>query len=184
MLSTLDSLSERLVLRLAPRATALRRTFWLLMMGLHAPAIIGVFQALLSGGDVTVSPARLLGIASSFAFFTLKLADVRWLRFRSGWRSWIAVVLVLALIHAEGLGIAAHGTIVPQIMAVLSGSLLLEPTQRRLDKLFHQSLRPRAGRPGRAGAADVFVGRVADVVYRLPQWLDAHVAAPPRAPPA
>ena len=79
-----------------------RRLFWLSMFLLHAAALPALWSA--SGGEAEFTVrlsllSRLVGLTVSAGFFALKIIDVSWLRLKPGWRSGVAAVVIIALLH-------------------------------------------------------------------------------------
>ena len=76
------------------------RAFWALMFVGHLPGLVGGVVQL--GYEPSVGLAiRFALLAASQAFFVLKLADVPWLRLGGDRRTWVAVVVCFALLHAD-----------------------------------------------------------------------------------
>lgn len=97
-----------------PGATAARRLFWFALLLLHGAAIPSLWAAISRGGEIgTLLPltVRIAGMSASAAFFVLKIADVSWLRLNGGWRSVVAAVLVVAVLHVGVLDRALHGDV-------------------------------------------------------------------------
>ncbi len=79
-----------------------RRLFWLGMFFVHGAALPSLWSILTSGSDLAVQPsalARFVGMSLAAAFFVLKIIDVPWLRLAPGWRTAVAAVVVVALLH-------------------------------------------------------------------------------------
>lgn len=86
----------------APGASLARRLFWFALLLMHGAAVPSLLQILRQGGEfATVLPvgARVAAMTFSAAFFALKVLDVRWLRLCPGWRSVVAAIVVVALLH-------------------------------------------------------------------------------------
>jgi hypothetical protein len=105
------------------RGAIVPKLFWVSMLACHMPAWIGACASALDG------EFRLLGCAGltlTQAFFVLKLADVRWLRFGADRRTTVGLVAVVALLHAGVLertvGHVAEAELAGEF-AVLSGGL-------------------------------------------------------------
>lgn len=81
-----------------------RRAFWLGMFALHAVAVPAMWtriaEAVTEGGWL-LGLTRGAGFFASLLFFLLKVADVRWLRLRPGWRPATTAVLTVALLHGD-----------------------------------------------------------------------------------
>jgi len=79
-----------------------RRLFWATLLLTHLGALRSEWNALaaLSGdGGWGTSILRSLALFASATFFVLKIADVRWLRLQPGWRSVVASLVVIGLLH-------------------------------------------------------------------------------------
>jgi len=90
----------------------LGRAFWALMLAVHTPAWLGSCD--LGGwapqrGDLL----RCLLLTLSQVLFLLKLAGVPWLRFTATRRTWLALGLALALLHAGVASRALHDETTP-----------------------------------------------------------------------
>lgn len=78
------------------------RLFWLAMLLVHAGAIASVGQSLFAQGlpsDLSALALRGFILLASALFFALKLVDVSWLRLKPGWRSSIASLVIVGLLH-------------------------------------------------------------------------------------
>ncbi len=76
--------------------------FWAVLLLAHLGALRSEWEALaaisgLNGWGTSV--LRSLALFASAAFFVLKIADVRWLRLQPGWRSVVASLVVIGLLH-------------------------------------------------------------------------------------
>lgn len=162
----------------------LRRTFWLLMCAAHAPALAAAWGALLSGGATRPDGVRLIGLSLSAVFFGLKLFDVAWLRIRTGRAGWIALAVIVALIHAQALGVVAPGQFAPQVLAVLSAALFVEPIRQPCERWAVRLATWLSVQPVRRNAARVRRFESLHVLIDLPRWRASRLAMPPRAPPA
>jgi len=90
----------------------------------HAPALAGAWTTWAEAG---FDPARLSGcIALTLAtvFFVLKVVDLPCLRIRADRRAWVAIVLVLGLIHVNALRPEQMSAAVPEYSAVLVTTIL------------------------------------------------------------
>ncbi len=155
------------------------RGFWLAMLAAHGPAAAAAWLRLATA-EGAVDPARIAGLSLSVLFFLLKLWDVRWLRFRPGWRTMVALTLVVGVIHLDVLGFRLE-TDAPRLLAVVSGAFLLDPARRRHDRCPGD----RPTNPSRARLSlPLFAAYAAHpVVAILPQQIIPRGVAPPRAPP-
>jgi len=78
------------------------RLFWLSMFVLHGMALLSLWPALAAENGFAEqlgTLARLMGLSVSASFFALKIVDVPWLHLRPGWRSVVAAIVVIALLH-------------------------------------------------------------------------------------
>lgn len=81
-----------------------RRAFWVGMFALHAVAVPTMWSRIaeaVSEGGFLLGAARGAGFLASLLFFLLKVADVRWLRLRPGWRPATTAILTVALLHGD-----------------------------------------------------------------------------------
>lgn len=78
----------------------LARGFWLIMLAGHFPAARTALQTLVSDSH-SVAWSRLFLLIASLTFFSLKVADVRWLRLPRDRRVLASVVAIFALLHAD-----------------------------------------------------------------------------------
>jgi len=79
-----------------------RRVFWLGLLALHAAALPSIWGALKLPADASDHVAltlRLVAMSGSTLFFLLKILDVPALRFCPGWRSAVAAIVVVAVLH-------------------------------------------------------------------------------------
>jgi hypothetical protein len=82
------------------------------MLLLHGAAVPSLWAAVQNGGDAgTLLPlgVRIAAMAVSAAFFALKIFDVRCLRLNAGWRTFVAAVLVVAVLHVGVVDRALNG---------------------------------------------------------------------------
>lgn len=99
--------------RLEPGAgmVLLRRGAWVLLLVLHAlalPSLIHAASATTVVGQLSLLP-RIVGLALSAAFFTLKMLDVPWLRCTWDRQRIVAALLIVALLHTGVLDRALSG---------------------------------------------------------------------------
>ena len=130
-----NSTASDRVTRLLPQG---RRLFWLVMLLFHFGAIRAAWSALFGDStqaDWAIGGLRLFVLVASAAFFTLKMADVACLRLRPGWRSLIASLVVVALLHVNVLDRAAASDSpyapAPVVVLALVGALVESSTLRR-----------------------------------------------------
>lgn len=97
-----------------------RSGFWLSLFLLHGAALPSIGSALATPAGVADRlglAVRLIALTASGLFFLLKVADLRWLRLRPGWRSAVAAVVVVALLH------------VGVVDRAIAGDVAIDPTQ-------------------------------------------------------
>ena len=80
------------------------RCFWIVMVALHMPALIGACRALLGGDIDAVRLVGGIGLAAATVFFLLKLRGVSFLKFGTDRRTGVVLVAAVALMHAEVVG--------------------------------------------------------------------------------
>jgi len=101
------------------RGFPLGRAFWLLMGLAHAPALIGAWRSLAVNGFAVESLGGCILLTLSMLFFALKLRDVPCLRFRTDRGSWVALCLVVALLHTNAILPDGDPTIVPECTTLI-----------------------------------------------------------------
>ncbi len=90
----------------------LRRLFWLVLLVLHAVAIRSAWSGSWAegpGAEIAWPALRLLALILSSLFFTLKIADVAWLRLKPGWRPLVASLVVIGFLHVHAISRGAEG---------------------------------------------------------------------------
>jgi hypothetical protein len=129
------------------RGVWLRRVFWTALLLVHTVSLPSVFYAVAST-DMAVRLAampRIAGLLLSAAFFVFKIIDVPWLRMRRGWRTAVAAILVVGLLHVGVLDRALGGEVgldplhMPWLMlSVVMGAVVLsvQLLRARLTRLF------------------------------------------------
>jgi len=103
----------------------LSRGVWVLMLLTHAMPLYKVWKSFIASG---FSPAHLGGcVALSIAmlFFVLKLKGVSCLQFRSGWQSWVAILLVIGIIHVDCIRPEVNRTFAVECSVVLATATLV-----------------------------------------------------------
>ncbi len=89
-----------------------KRAFWLGMLVLHLGAIRSAAPTVFASAGVASPPdggLRLFALSIAAIFFALKFADVPWLRLKRGWRSAIASLVIVALLHVNAVQRLAAG---------------------------------------------------------------------------
>ncbi len=150
-------------LRARLRGLPLGRAFWLLMGLGHAPALIGAWRSLAESGFAVEPFGGCIILTLSMLFFALKLRDVPCLRFRTDRRSWIALCMVVALLHTNAILPDGDPTIAPQCTTLVVTTWL--STQLPVTRRMLVALPTRIAAAVRRGDP---VTRSADTV-----WLDA-----------
>jgi hypothetical protein len=102
----------------------LGRIFWVLMLAVHVPACVRVWQRILEPHATAAQIGAGVWLAAAIVFFVLKLIGLPSLRFATDQRSLCAIALAILLIHAGPLGLHSPEAVVPG-NAPLVGSLLL-----------------------------------------------------------
>ena len=167
------------------------RLFWLALLLLHFPAIVSLTLSQFDawGPLQTSEIVRLAGMSLSAAFFSLKVADVRCLRLRPGWRSFVTAAIVVALIHVGVVERAASGDLEVDpaqfglvcVLGTLSGA---DQTRQRLRLRLAAALRVLAA-CGNESAKRVVVrfDRLREISFNPHELFLVHAYAGPRAPP-
>lgn len=79
----------------------LKRFIWLGMMAAHGPAFVGAWRSFIADGLATEHLGGCLGLSLAMLFFALKLCGVAQLRLPENRRAWLAMTLIVALIHVD-----------------------------------------------------------------------------------
>lgn len=161
--------------------------FWLALLLFHAAALPSLLASLNGRNELSEHLAllvRIVGMLLTSVFFVLKIADVRWLRLKPGWRSAIAAIAVVGVIHVGVIDRAVSGDFQtdPAHMGLVFfiGSLYHVETIRHRIRLALSILTPvRMWRLWRHDS----IGRAWEAVFLPPQLLVVPAFAPPRAPP-
>ena len=77
------------------------RAFWVAMFLLHVPGLLAALETLVtrSTPELFFCGLRAAGLSLSASFFLLKMIDVRWLRLKPGWRSFVTALIATAVLH-------------------------------------------------------------------------------------
>jgi hypothetical protein len=89
-----------------------KKAFWLGMLVLHLGAIRSAALTVFASVGVAPRPdsgLRLFALSIAATFFALKFADVPWLRLKRSWRSAVASLVVVALLHVNAVQRLADG---------------------------------------------------------------------------
>ena len=111
----------------------IRRVGWLLIAVAHLPGLVHAWRTLFADGFDAAHLGGCVGITLSIAFFALMVLDVSFLRFRTGWRARVAMVMVVTLLHVDLMRPGSDGSIVPDCTAVLVATVVVAglPSVRR-----------------------------------------------------
>lgn len=130
----------------------------------HTPAVVGAWKECLASGFTPDRVGTCLFLVLSLIFFGLKFGDARCLRIRLNGRSWVAVCIIVALLHINVINPSHEPSGVPQYIAVLVTTCIVSqiPFVRRalVALATRMSLRLHCTLPA---------GRAAGTV-----WLDTH----------
>ncbi len=88
-----------------------KRALWASMALMHAPAFFGTCTSLFSSGFDIGLLGQCIGLGASMLLFALKFLDVEFLRWRTDWRSCIAIGLVITIAHVGLLAPAPGDTL-------------------------------------------------------------------------
>ena len=178
---------NRMVRRVAACFSA-GRLFWLSMFLVHAAALPALWSA--SGGEADFAVrlslwSRLVALTASAGFFALKIIDVSWLRLKPGWRSGVAAVVVIALVHVGVVDRAVSGDLqydsVHLGVVFFVGAWWQAETIKRLLGLALASLTPvRGRRPLRFGLR---LGRAWEAAFQPLELVCIPSSIGPRSPP-
>ena len=102
----------------------LSRFFWILMLAVHTPACVRIWQRILEPHATVAQLGAGIWLAAAIVFFVLKLIGLPSLRFATDRRSVCTIALAILLIHAGPLGFRSPEAVVPD-QAPLAGSILL-----------------------------------------------------------
>lgn len=108
----------------------LKRCLWLGMLAAHGPALVGAWRSFIVDGLATEHLGGCLGLSLAMLFFALKLCGVAELRFPVNRRAWLALTLIVALIHVDCIqpGVNEAGSRRWAVVAAVS-ILLADPTR-------------------------------------------------------
>ena len=162
---------------------ALSRTFWALMFLAHAPALVSAWRYGLADGLKVELLGGSLFLSAAMLFFALKLWGVRWLRFRTDRRSFVAICLVVALIHLDCIHPGLRNAVVSKCTVVLATTTLVLAAPRIARKVrsaFARSVPSTKPQPGNGRAHET---AWLDA-FRPHCWVLAFRGLQLRAPPA
>jgi hypothetical protein len=116
-----------------------QRSFWALMVAVHAGAFPAAWAAVLAPEAPVARFApvfRMIGLGLAAIICGLKTMDVPWLRLKPGWRSAISTTLVIALLHVSVIERVESGEIAftPAHLGVflVAGAVAESQTMRRM----------------------------------------------------
>lgn len=118
----------------------LPRCLWAVMAAAHMPALLSVWESFITSGFDVARLGGCLGLSLSMLFFGLKIYGVTFLRVRSRPRSWIAMSLVVVLVHLDVLSAHPHASVVPQCLTIVT-SLVCIAVAVRLGRALTRALR-------------------------------------------
>ncbi len=108
--------------------------FWLLLIAIHIPAMIGASRSLAATPDL-FHIASLIALLLTVGCFVLKLAGFEFFP-RSNARSRTLIfILIAALVHHEAAGTAAEKLIASPVPTVLATLLVYEVVRRSVHRL-------------------------------------------------
>lgn len=120
--------------RISKLVWSLRRVLWVAMAVGHIPAFFGVWKTSLQSGFDGGKLEGCIGLTLAMLFFILKIVDVVFLRLRTSRRAWVAMGLVVALLHFEALAPDVGPAPIPKYATILATTLLVTrlPRLRRV----------------------------------------------------
>ncbi len=110
--------------RAARTSVPFRQLFWLLMLAGHTPALVGAWRSFVVNGLAVERLGGCVLLTLTMVFFALKARDIALLRFRSDRRSWVAIVMVVALLHLDVVRTGDDPTLVPQYTTLIATTWL------------------------------------------------------------
>ncbi len=108
---------------------AMRRAFWALLVLVHAPALVGVTRSA-AGDPASADLTAGLVLVLTVVLFSLKLADVSFLRLPTRRGSLLAFVVAFCLVHHEMALSEAGKAAMDQTPAALISGVLIEGVRR------------------------------------------------------
>ncbi len=173
----------------APNRTAfnpreiLRRAFWAAMFLLHVGPALASWGSIGNSADVLAELLRSGFLLASAVFFVLKFVDVPWLRVKPGWRTSVASLIIIGLLHVGILDRATGGQMAYShghvgVVLIVSGLLGCDTVLRILAGLMKRRIVSVRLRAAPAVCRPTFV-----IGLLPPQWSLACRPCGPRAPP-
>ena len=134
----------------------LSRGFWLLMGAVHAYALWASWRSFLSSAPDGAGLDGCLTLTLSMVFFALKVGGASFLEFRGGRRAWVAICLLVAVVHIDCVDPSLTGALSDDATDLLATTMLIggltrapETTRNALDRVV--SLYPPWGLTDRSG---------------------------------
>jgi len=101
------------------------KAFWGLMAAAHMPAMLSCWNKVATTGLTWPNIGSCLLLAASIAFFLLKVADVRFLRFHLTRQSGIALCVVVAFLHFDAIRGGDDPTLIPEFTTLIIASTIV-----------------------------------------------------------
>ncbi len=160
-----------------------KRALWALLVLLHAPAFLGTWTSLVTSGLDVGLFAQCIGLSASMLLFALKFLDVPFLRWRTDWRSCVAIGLVVATAHL-GLFESASGEMLwLEHSPLFSVAFLMGRPSDTIDRLLAVWARLRASLDDTSPFVCQRGTARRDADY-VPCWVSPRQPCIPRSPPA
>ncbi len=160
-----------------------KRAVWASMVLLHAPAFFGTWESIVTNGVNAELLAQCLGLSVSMLLFALKFFDVAFLRWRTDWRSCVAIGLVIATAHLGLLESSSGGIMWLDNGPLFSAAFFLVRPCETIDRLLAVWARLGAGLDDASRLRCLFrtVRHEADYILC---WISPRQPCIPRPPPA
>lgn len=100
------------------------KAFWGLMAASHMPAMASCCHKLTSGGISWSGAGSCFLLWVSMTFFLLKVADVRFLRFRLSRRSGVALCVLVAFMHFDTIRSKDDPTLIVEYTSIIATTLI------------------------------------------------------------
>jgi len=111
-------------LRPALPSGVLRRSAWAIVALSHAPALVGAWSKWVAGGFDPAPFGGCVAITLATLFFFLKVVDLPCLRLRTDRRAWVAIILVVGLVHVDALRPGHLSAAIPEYALAAATTLL------------------------------------------------------------
>lgn len=160
-----------------------KRALWALMVLLHAPAFLGTWTSLVTSGLDVGLLAQCIGLTASMLLFALKFFDVALLRWRTDWRSCIAIGLVIAIAHLGLLESTSGEMLWLEHSPLVSLAFLMGRPSETIDRLLAVWDRLRSTVDGNPPFLRLQGAAWFDPDHIL-CWVSPHQPCIPRSPPA